>query len=99
MNKVNEPLSSWGGNWTEKKLDAFENYVNAYLTIMNSQKQKYIGWPTTIYFDGFAGSGERNLSSKSEENNLFADYLAKEELEVYKGSAERVLSINQKFDY
>jgi len=98
MNKVNEPLSSWGGNWTEKKLDAFENYVNAYLTIMNSQKQKYNGWPTTIYFDGFAGSGERFSVSK-EENNLFSDYLVKEELEVYKGSAERVLSLNQKFDF
>ena len=21
--------SEWGGRWTEKKLDAFENYVNA----------------------------------------------------------------------
>jgi three-Cys-motif partner protein len=99
MNKVNEPQSNWGGNWTEIKLNAFENYVNAYLTIMNSQKQKYNGWPTTIYFDGFAGSGERTLSSIAEENNLFAGYLIKEELELYKGSAERVLSLIQKFDY
>lgn len=28
--------SEWGGQWTEEKLDAFEKYVNAYLTIMNS---------------------------------------------------------------
>ncbi len=99
MNKVNEPQNSWGGNWTEIKLEAFENYVNAYLTIMNSQKQKYSDWPTTIYFDGFAGSGERTSSSTVEENNLFADYFIKEELELYKGSAERVLSLTQKFDY
>lgn len=99
MNKVNEPRSKWGGNWTEIKLEAFENYVNAYLTIMNAQKQKNNGWPTTIYFDGFAGSGERTSSSIVEENNLFSDYLAKEELEIYKGSAERVLSLRQKFDY
>lgn len=23
--------SSWGGQWTEEKLEAFEKYVNAYL--------------------------------------------------------------------
>lgn len=98
MNQVSAPKIGWGGNWTEIKLEAFENYVNAYLTIMNAQKEKYNGWPTTVYFDGFAGSGERFSVSK-EENNLFSDYLIKEELEVYKGSAERVLSLNQKFDF
>jgi three-Cys-motif partner protein len=99
MNKVKEPQNSWGGDWTEVKLEAFENYVNAYLTIMNSQKQKYNGWPTTIYFDGFAGSGERNSPVNFDENDLFSDYFVKEEFELYKGSAERVLSLNQKFDY
>lgn len=24
---------NWGGKWTEEKLDAFEKYVKAYLTI------------------------------------------------------------------
>ena len=32
--------SPWGGQWTEEKLDAFEKYVNAYLTIMNSFREK-----------------------------------------------------------
>ena len=45
--------SSWGGQWTEEKLDAFEKYVNAYLTIMNVYKERY-RWKL-IYFDGFAG--------------------------------------------
>lgn len=98
MNKVSEPRIGWGGNWTGTKLEAFENYVNAYLTIMNAQKKKYSGWPTTIYFDGFAGSGER-ISPTKEENNLFSDYLIEEELAVYKGSAERVLSLNQRFEH
>ena len=30
--------SSWGGQWTEEKLDAFEKYVKAYLTIMNASR-------------------------------------------------------------
>lgn len=98
MNKVKEPQSFWGGNWTEIKLEAFENYVNAYLTIMNAQKVKYNGWPTTIYFDGFAGSGER-ISPTKEETNLFSDYLVKDELAVYKGSAERILRLNQRFEH
>lgn len=98
MNKISEPRSSWGGNWTELKLEAFESYVNVYLTIMNAQKEKYNGWPTTVYFDGFAGSGQR-FSNSNADYNLFSDYLVKEEMEVYKGSAERVLSLNQKFDF
>lgn len=98
MNEVKEPQINWGGSWTELKLDAFENYVNAYLTIMSAQKQKFSGWPTTIYFDGFAGSGER-FSTIEEEKDLFSDYFIKEDLELYKGSAERVLSLNQKFDH
>jgi three-Cys-motif partner protein len=101
MNKVNEPVLDWGGDWTETKLQAFEAYVNAYLTIMNAQKVKYNGWPTTIYFDGFAGSG-KNCSSeeknKESNNNLLIKNLNYEEKYVYKGSAERVLALNKKFD-
>ena len=44
---VNEP-SQWGGRWTEDKLDAFEKYVNAYLTIMNTHREKY-GWKLLYY--------------------------------------------------
>lgn len=95
--------SSWGGLWTEEKLDAFEKYVNAYLTIMNSHRDKY-QW-NLIYFDGFAGSGSRN-ETKKETNSallqeLFDDtFLKEEELNIYKGAAERVLSIPQRgFDF
>ncbi len=42
MNQINEPKTNWGGNWTEIKLDTFENYVKAYLTIMNAQKKNMI---------------------------------------------------------
>lgn len=99
MNKIFEPKIKWGGNWTEEKLEAFQEYVKAYLKIINAQKRKFNGWPTTIYFDGFAGSGKRPKSNYKNENTLFSDYFVKEEAEVYKGSAERVLGLNQKFDY
>lgn len=90
--------SSWGGQWTEDKLDAFEKYVNAYLTIMNSHREKY-HWKL-IYFDGFAGSGSRNDDSSQAVSELMLDlfkdeYIDEEELNTYKGAAERVLGIKQ----
>ena len=90
--------SLWGGQWTEEKLDAFEKYVNAYLKIMNAFRDKY-NWKL-IYFDGFAGSGSRNDDEAQPVSelmlNLFKDeYIDEEELNTYKGAAERVLGIEQ----
>ena len=94
--RVSEPNSSWGGAWTEEKLNAFEKYVSAYLTIMNKYRGQY-DWKL-IYFDGFAGSGSRNENTSSEDNQLMIDLIdehqiAAEELTPYKGAAERVLNI------
>ena len=36
-----ESPRSWGGSWTEQKLDTFESYVRAYLTIMNTYRDKF----------------------------------------------------------
>ena len=33
--------NGWGGSWTEQKLDCFESYVKAYLTIMNVYRDKF----------------------------------------------------------
>ena len=91
---ASEP-SQWGGRWTEDKLDAFEKYVNAYLTIMNTHREKY-GWKL-LYFDGFAGSGSRNEKDSQAISDLIPDlFLDEEELNTYKGAAERVLGIEQK---
>ena len=100
---VTEPSSSWGGAWTEEKLNAFEKYVNAYLTIMNKHRDQN-DWKL-IYFDGFAGSGSRQETAPEEDNQLMMDLLNEhhvttDELSPYKGAAERVLNISQKgFDY
>jgi len=90
--KVEEPKMKWGGPWTERKLEAFEKYVRAYLKIMNKKNWK------TIYFDGFAGSGDRRKTP--DEELQWLDILPEEEM-VYRGSAERVLKIDKglKFDY
>lgn len=90
---VKEPISEWGGKWTEKKLDAFSKYVWSYLKIMKSHPY----WKT-IYFDGFAGCGSR----KKEKSELFIQLrLTEEDETVYKSSAERVLFVKDdlRFDY
>ncbi|HFA51978.1 MAG TPA: three-Cys-motif partner protein TcmP, partial [Bacteroidetes bacterium] len=94
------PAGGWGGPWTEKKLDAFIKYVKAYLTIMNKYHWK------TIYFDGFAGSGERRMKKDDDGTNLslfgFGNIiLSNKEETVYQGAAERImrLPVPYKFDY
>lgn len=86
---------SWGGKWTEEKLDAFEKYVKAYLTIMNVYRDTR-GWKL-LYFDGFAGSGTRNQEEETQEvqeaMDLFGQEVTVEDFNVYQGAAERVVKI------
>ena len=90
--KVEEPKEEWGGPWTEKKLDAFIKYVVAYLKIMNQQPQ----WKT-IYFDGFAGSGERK---KGDNENLLVELeITQDEENLYKGAAERVIRLEAPYEF
>ncbi len=88
----NNKNQDWGGSWTVKKLDAFEKYVNAYLSIMEINSF----WKT-IYFDGFAGSGEvqrRNNKELIEQLCLIED-----EQNVYRGAAERIVGLDKKFSF
>lgn len=98
-------LTGWGGSWTEQKLDTFEKYVKAYLTIMNTHRDRF-GWKL-IYFDGFAGSGTRDETEQEKElcsmGDIFgSDLIDITEIEVYKGAAERVVGLEEQlrgFDY
>jgi three-Cys-motif partner protein len=91
-NILREPTWDWGGPWTEAKLSAFTKYVSAYLTIM----KKYPYW-RTIYFDGFAGSGTRKETSISP---LYQQLqITDQEDHVYKGSAERVISLEKDYSF
>ncbi len=91
-NTVEEPKEEWGGPWTEKKLKAFQNYVIAYLTIMN----KHPYWET-IYFDGFAGSGTRK--EKNDNALLLELDITEEEQLGYKGAAQRLSELNEPFRF
>lgn len=85
----------WGGPWTEQKLECFESYVKAYLTIMNAYRNNY-HWKL-IYFDGFAGCGDRAEKQVSEKKTLSlfgSDQVSKDDLHIYEGAAERVVKLD-----
>lgn len=98
---ASEPSNSWGGEWTEQKLVAFEKYVKAYLTIMNKHRDDR-KWKL-VYFDGFAGSGTRGTRVIEESPSLFDSSeleISNSEIDVYSGAAERVLRIDKRgFDF
>lgn len=68
-------MNQFGGSWTEKKIEMVVGYAKAYLIIMN-RYPKF----KTLYFDGFAGSGD-----------IYKD--DKVDIDVLKGTAIRVLEI------
>lgn len=84
----------WGGLWTEDKLDCFESYVRAYLTIMNAYRDKY-NWKL-LYFDGFAGCGSRGSEEKFALEQVYGNNpIDESELKLYAGAAERVVRLEQ----
>lgn len=96
-NKQRSESPPWGGTWTMQKLDAFVDYVKAYLIIM----KKFRYWKT-IYFDGFAGSGER-LKKENKQQGVLDFTMTEnslEDIDLYKGSVKRILDLKElTFDY
>jgi len=95
---IKEPSSThWGGKWTRQKLDAFIDYVKAYLRIM-----RYHPYWQTVYFDGFAGSGEclKHQETRQSRLNLEFEEEAPVGIDLYKGSVRRILELKElTFDY
>jgi three-Cys-motif partner protein len=82
--------NNFGGSWTDSKMDIVVSYAKAYLMIMKEQS-----WVKTIYFDGFAGSGSIiEESNGSAQPNLWQTEAEHSE-EVKKGTALRILEIDE----
>lgn len=82
----------FGGSWTEKKLEALESYLKAYLRIFtgNERARRLI----RHYVDAFAGSGTRALAAESTIPKQ-AELL--EAIGYMDGSVHKVLSLDQPF--
>jgi three-Cys-motif partner protein len=83
-------MNHFGGTWTDQKMHIVESYAKAYLNVMKDRT-----WATTIYFDGFAGSG--SISDEEGEKlplqDLFDIGNINQE-DFRKGTAVRILEIS-----
>src|SRR5215510_14944575 len=63
------PKQQWGGDWTEVKLAALQEYLRMYATALKNQK---FG---RIYVDAFAGTGYRSQPTRLDDGtSLFAEF-------------------------
>jgi len=94
--------NNFGGQWTKKKLDILENYLNFYMQSLKNFKFK------KIYIDCFAGSGNIKIpdNNKVRENTdssgiqqITLDVnITEEDIEEIKGSTRIALDMENKFD-
>lgn len=73
-------MNTFGGNWTDHKIDILVEYASAYLKIMNIHAHKY-NWKL-LYFDGFAGSGEIAKGKKENQRIII-------------GAARRIIELSE----
>jgi three-Cys-motif partner protein len=87
---------TFGGSWTEEKLDLLAKYLKAYVTIFTKNPQARFFH--TVYVDAFAGAGYiRRPQRETSQIDLFDDLAANETQEFTKGSALRALELNPGF--
>src|SRR4051794_28762259 len=79
---------SFGGTWTEQKLQILDEYLTAYCRIFESNESaRYF---QTVYVDAFAGGGLIQLSAASRVS-LFAEFAEPDTAAFLEGSATRAL--------
>jgi three-Cys-motif partner protein len=92
-----EGLQLFGGNWTERKLDALEQYLRAYAKALSKTNFK------RVYIDAFAGTGyrEQRVSAVEVLPSIFEDDLkelaALEPQRFLDGSAKIALRVDPAF--
>jgi three-Cys-motif partner protein len=83
---------SFGGDWTEEKLNRVRKYLVAYATIMSKYKFRY------AYIDAFAGTGYRELKEDDEPSTLMLPELVEQESKkFFDGSARIALQTEPRF--
>lgn len=92
----------FGGAWTEQKLTSIRKYLQAYMSIMQGNKNARLFF-TTYYVDAFAGTGYRDIPiDDSIGQGLFANsdiYQDGEAKALQEGSAAQALNIDKPFNH
>lgn len=86
---------TFGGNWTEEKLERLDKYLTTYRTIFaNSERAKHF---RTWYVDAFAGTGSRSEPTAPFAPSMFDD-VYQETVGFRDGSARIALRLDDPFD-
>jgi three-Cys-motif partner protein len=84
---------TFGGTWTEEKLERVRKYLVAYSTIMTKQKFRF------AYIDAFAGTGYRILEQHEQPlAKIFPEIFEQESQQFLDGSARIALQVHPRFD-
>src|SRR5215831_4091106 len=85
-------LQTFGGSWTQEKLERVRKYLFAYATIMDRQQFRF------AYIDAFAGTGYRTLKhNENELAKIFPEVFEPESRQFLDGSARIALQVRPRF--
>ncbi len=97
MTKSASPPHTFGGPWTEEKLELLRKYLSAYLQIFHkNEKARYY---RTIYIDAFAGTGYRTPQPKAHQGAALPELGPVDEdvAQYFQGSASIALNLDPAF--
>ncbi len=83
---------SFGGKWTQEKLNKVGSYLQTYATALKNQKFHL------IYVDAFAGTGYVNLKEKDESQLLLPEFAENDVKDFVSGSTINALEVKPPFD-
>jgi three-Cys-motif partner protein len=85
-------LQLFGGNWTEQKLEAIDQYLRAYAKVLKNQPFR------RIYIDAFAGTGYREQrATDAGGGNMFTELAESDPQRFLDGSARIALRVEPAF--
>lgn len=87
-----EPGPSFGGPWTELKLEMVKNYLDAYSQAL--KKQQF----GKIYIDAFAGTGYREMVADEQSTPVLWEEAEAEANRIFAGSAKLSLQVEPPFN-
>ena len=85
-------IQQFGGDWTEKKLDCIQKYLEAYTKIMSKTRYRF------AYIDAFAGTGYREIKDEDTGQVSFPELTELEPQSFLAGSVQRSLEVKPPFD-